>query len=53
VQQLAAGTPGADALLGKVWANQRVLLLALGRKKREALGNVPVEISARSTSSQS
>lgn len=53
MQQLAAGTPGADALLGKVWANQRVFLLALGRIKREALGNVPIEICARSTSSQS
>lgn len=29
VQQLAPGTPGADAFLGKVGANQRVLLLAL------------------------
>ena len=29
VQQLAPGTPGADTFLGKVGANQRVLLLAL------------------------
>lgn len=29
VQQFAGGTPGADAFLGKVWANQCVLLLAL------------------------
>jgi len=38
VQQLAPGTAGTDAFLGKVGANQRVLLLALRGKKRAKLG---------------
>lgn len=39
VQQLAAGALGADALLGEVWADQGVLLLALPGKKTEMLGS--------------